>query len=86
MEYRLTAFGYDLIVGENQGNGRWYGGYRESGPGGSYTAVLPEHGDGFPDADSAKLATCRTAQALSGQSGQTVVDPCNEALSAWAVG
>jgi hypothetical protein len=79
MNYLITAFGYELIVGQT-GRGTWTGGYREAGSKGGYSAV----GE-YPDARSAQIATCKEVQVLAGQVGETVMDPCTEVLSAWQV-
>ncbi|MGB7986416.1 MAG: hypothetical protein WCF54_14715 [Terracidiphilus sp.] len=79
MTYTLSAFDYELIVGETARR-TWTGGYRERGSKGSYIAV----GE-FPDGDTAKLETCKAVQALAGQMGDTVLDPCKESLGAWSV-
>ena len=80
MTFRLTAFGYELIVGPT-GRGTWTGGYREPGSvAGGYTAV----GE-YSDDRIAKIETCKAVQLLAGQKDETVLDPCTEVLSAWTV-
>jgi len=79
MNYLTTAFGFELLVGET-GTGTWAGGYREAGSKGGYSTV----GE-YRDARTAQIATCKEAQALAGKAGNTAIDPCIEALSAWKV-
>lgn len=79
MNYLITAFGFDLLVGET-GKGTWAGGFREAGSKGGYSTL----GE-YPDARTAQIETCKQAQALAGKGAITAAEPCVEAISAWKV-
>jgi hypothetical protein len=81
MYHTLRAFGYELLVSETATN-TWTGAYREEGSKGGYDPVSDHE---FPDAESAKLATCRAVRVVARQDVPTAVDPCIEALHTWSV-
>jgi hypothetical protein len=76
-KYRLEAYGYEMVVSEDQ-SGKWWGGYRYD-RGDIFIQVNSEGGD----LEDTKLKVCRAVELVASVSGKSTMDACVESLPYW---